>query len=58
MPTRFPSGPGKNGLFVQCFQNPFSYRSQRIKLTVDGLVMEFNSLLVAVTNLIHLRWGL
>lgn len=41
---------GKAAYFCGLLATLFSYRSRRIKLTVDGLVMEFNSLLVAVTN--------
>ena len=41
---------GKTAYLCSIFKTLFSYRAQRIKLTVDGLVMEFNSLLVAVTN--------
>ena len=41
---------GKTAYLCSVFKTLFSYLSQRIKLTVDGLVMEFNSLLVAVTN--------
>ncbi|NLC52460.1 MAG: diacylglycerol kinase family lipid kinase [Firmicutes bacterium] len=41
---------GKTAYLCSVFKTLLSYRSRRIKLTVDGLVMEFDSLLVAVTN--------
>jgi diacylglycerol kinase (ATP) len=41
---------GKVAYLCSVFQNLFSYQPRQIKLTVDGLVMEFNSLLVAITN--------
>lgn len=41
---------GKAAYLCSVFKTLFSYRPRRIKLTIDGLVMEFNSLLVAVTN--------
>ena len=41
---------GKAAYLCSVFKTLFSYQSRRIKLNVDGLVMEFNSLLVAVTN--------
>ncbi|NLY91280.1 MAG: diacylglycerol kinase family lipid kinase [Firmicutes bacterium] len=41
---------GKTAYLCSVFKTLFSYRPRRIKLTVDGLVMEFNSLLVAITN--------
>ena len=41
---------GKAAYLCSVFKTLFSYQARRIILTVDGLVMEFNSLLVAVTN--------
>ncbi len=41
---------GKTAYLCSVFKTLFSYQPRRIKLTVDGLVMEFNSLLVAITN--------
>jgi YegS/Rv2252/BmrU family lipid kinase len=41
---------GKAAYLCSVFKTLFAYQSRRIKLNVDGLVMEFTSLLVAVTN--------
>lgn len=41
---------GKTAYLCSVFKTLFSYQPRRIKLTVDGLVMELNSLLVAITN--------
>ncbi|HBG16077.1 MAG TPA: hypothetical protein DDW93_04795 [Firmicutes bacterium] len=41
---------GMTAYLLSVFKTLFSYKARKVKLTVDGLVMEFNSLLVAVTN--------
>ncbi len=41
---------GMAAYLLSIFKTLFSYEARKIKLTVDGLVMEFKGMLVAITN--------